>query len=338
MNKKTIGLDLGTSIVRIWTKENGIILRQPTVVSLNKTTGYVEKVGFEAKKIIGKTGGELSNVNTFCPVNDGVIAGVDETIKMLYTFFKDAGLQSVFSRPSIIVGVSDFATSVERGAVIDALFRAGAKSGGVALVREPVAAALGVGLPIDIPRGNMIVDIGSGTTQAAIFCFDRVVVSRSTNVGSRKFDEAIMSYMSSRYNINIGVNAAEATKIRIGSVIPTFNQKSEIIMGFNRIQKRPDKITVNSNIIAEALSDHSKAIIKLIKDVLMEAPPEICADIYDNGIVLTGGGSLIDGMAKMLASHLGITIKMSKAPQDDVINGIGRIITENLEQYIEYDP
>lgn len=338
MKQKIIGLDLGTSVVRIWTKENGIILKQPTVVSLNKTTGYVEKVGFDAKKIIGKTGGALSNLTTYCPVNEGVISGVDETIKMLYTYFKITGLQSIFSRPSVIVGVPDYASSVERGAVIDALFRAGAKSGGVVLVREPVAAALGVGMPIDIPRGNMIVDIGCGTTQAAIFCFDRVVVSESMSIGSKKFDEAIMAYMSEHYNINLGINAAEGTKIRIGSVIPTFNQKSEIITGFNRVQKRPDKITVNSNIIAEALSEQSKAIIGLVKSVLSKAPAEICADIYDKGIILTGGGALINGMASMITSHVNVPVKVSKSAQDDVINGIGRIITENLDQYIEYEP
>ena len=336
MGNKIIGLDLGTSIVRIWTKEKGIILRQPTVISLNKNTSGVEKVGFEAKKLIGKTGGEFSNTETFNPISGGVIVGFDETVKMLYSFFKQVGLNSVFSRPSVVVGISDLATPVDYGSVFNALFAAGAKSGGIAFVKQPVAAAIGLGIPVDIPRGSMIVDIGGGTTQVAVFCYDRIVSSRAIDTGSRKFDEAIIHYMRKHHNIQIGMNAAEATKIKIGSVIPTYNQKDHIIMGFNTVRKRPDKITVNSNVIAEAISEHSKAILNLIKGVLMELPPEICSDIYTNGIILTGGGSLIYGMANMLSSNLGVNIKISSTPQDDVIKGIGRIITEKLDQYMEF--
>lgn len=336
MNKKTIGLDLGSSYIRVWTKENGIVLREPSVVSLDKLTGKVEKVGFEAKKILGKTG--EGNVNTVCPMRDGVIAGVDETVKLLYTLFKQINLQNPFSRPSVLVAIPDYATAVERGAVMDAVYRAGACSGGVALVREPIAAALGASLQIDKPRGNMVVDVGSGTTEAVIMSLDGRVVSNTSTVASGQFDTAIIRYMHDRYDIDIGVTTAEAIKINMGSVVPTAEQKSGTLTGLNIKKRMPTKISINSNMISDAIREQSIAIVRLVKSTLEVAPPEICADILDNGITLTGGGSLIGGMVQMLQSNIGVPIKIAKDPQDAVINGLARIIDENLEKYIEYEP
>ncbi len=335
MNKKTIGLDLGSSFIRIWTRENGIVLREPSVVSIDKITGKVEKVGFEAKKLLGKTG--YGNINTVCPMRDGVIAGVDETVKLLYTLLKQINLQSPFSRPSVLVGIPEYATAVERGAVMDAVYRAGARSGGVALVREPIAAALGAGLAIDKPRGCMLVDVGSGTTESVIISLDGTVVSRTSTVASGQFDSAIMRYMHDRYDIDIGVTTAEAIKINMGSVVPTAEQKSGTLNGLNIKKRMPTKITINSNMISEAIREQSIAIVRLIKATLEVAPPEICADILDNGITLTGGGSLIGGMIQMLQTNIGVPIKIAKDPQDAVIRGIARIIEEDLDKYIEYD-
>ncbi len=335
MNKKTIGLDLGSSYIRVWTKENGIVLREPSVVSIDKTTGKVEKVGFEAKKLLGKTG--YGNINTVCPMRDGVIAGVDETVKLLYTLLRQINLQNPFSHPSVLVAIPDYATAVERGAVMDAVYRAGARSGGVSIVREPVASAIGAGLRIDKPRGCMIVDVGSGTTEALIMSLDGTVVSRSSTVASGQFDNAIIRYMHDRYDIDIGVTTAEAIKINMGSVIPTAEQKSGTLTGLNIKKRMPTKITINSNMISDAIREQSIAIVRLVKSALEVAPPEICADILDSGITLTGGGSLIGGMAQLLRSNIGVPVRIAKDPQDAVINGIARIIDEDLEQYIEYE-
>ncbi len=335
MNKKTIGLDLGSSYIRIWTKENGIILREPSVVSIDKATGKVEKVGFEAKKLLGKTG--YGNINTVCPMRDGVIAGVDETVKLLYTLLKQINMQNPFSRPSVLVGIPDYATAVERGAVMDAVYRAGARSGGVMLVREPVAAALGAGLSIEKPRGCMIVDMGSGTTESVIMSLDGTVVSRTSTVASSQLDAAIMRYMHDKYDIDIGVTTAEAIKINMGSVTPTAEQKSGTLTGLNIKKRMPTKISINSNMISDAIREQSISIVRLIKSTLEVAPPEICADILDNGITLTGGGALIGGMVQLLQNNIGVPIRIAKEPQDAVIRGIARIIDENLEHYVEYD-
>lgn len=334
MNKKTIGLDLGTSNVRIWTKEDGIILSEPCVISVDRDTGKVEKVGSEAKKLLGKS--SFTN-ETICPMRSGVIAEVDETVKLLYSFLKQVNLQNPFSRPSVLVGIPDSATAVERGAVMDAVYRAGAKSGGVYVVREPVAAAIGAGIPIDKPRGRMIVDIGSGTTEAVILSLDGVVVSNSTDVASSSFDQAIIQYMHDKFDIDIGVTMAETIKIDMGAVTPVAERKNGTLTGLNIKKRMPSKVAIDSVMISEALREQSIAIMKMIKQTLENTPPEICGDIYDNGITLTGAGSLIGGMPQFLSSQLGLKINIAKDPQNCVINGIGKIIENGFEKYIEYD-
>lgn len=335
MNKKTIGLDLGSSNVRIWTKENGIILREPCVISVNKESGKVEKIGSEAKKLLGKS--SSFGTETLCPMRNGVIAEVDETVKLIYTFLKEVNLQNPFSRPSVLVGIPDCATAVERGAVMDAVYRAGAKSGGVYVVREPVAAAIGAGLPIDKPRGSMIVDIGSGTTEAVILSLDGVVVSNSTPIASSNFDMAIAEYMHNKFDIDIGITTAEKIKIDMGAVTPVAERKNGTLTGLNIKKRMPSKVAIDSVMISEALREQSISIIKLIRSTLKTAPPEICGDIFDSGITLVGGGSMIGGMQQFLSNQLGLKINMAKDPKDCVINGIGKIIENGLDKYIEYD-
>ncbi|MBE6670390.1 MAG: rod shape-determining protein [Ruminococcaceae bacterium] len=335
MNKKTIGLDLGTSNVRIWTREDGIILREPCVISIDKESGKVEKIGAEAKKLLGKSSSYGNE--TLCPMRNGVIAEVDETVKLIYTLLKQANLQNPFSRPSVLVGIPDCATAVERGAVMDAVYRAGAKSGGVYVVREPIAAAIGAGLPIDKPRGSMLVDIGNGTTEAVILSLDGVVVSNSIPIASSNFDLAIVEYMHSKFDIDIGITTAEKIKIDMGAVTPVAERKNGNLTGLNIKKRMPSKVAIDSVMISEALREQSIAIIKLIKATLQMAPPEICGDIFDSGITLTGGGSMIGGMTQLLSTQLGLKINLAKDPLDCVINGMGKIIENGLEQYIEYD-
>lgn len=335
MNKKTIGLDLGSSNVRIWTKEEGIILREPCVISVNKESGKVEKIGSEAKKLLGKS--SSFGTETLCPMRNGVIAEVDETVKLIYTLLKEVNLQNPFSRPSVLVGIPDCATAVERGAVTDAVYRAGAKSGGVYVVREPVAAAIGAGLPIDKPRGSMIVDIGSGTTEAVILSLDGVVVSNSIPIASSNFDMAIAEYMHNKFDIDIGITTAEKIKVDMGAVTPVAERKNGTLTGLNIKKRMPSKVAIDSVMISEALREQSISIIKLIRSTLKTAPPEICGDIFDSGITLVGGGSMIGGMQQFLSNQLGLKINMAKNPQDCVINGIGRIIENGLDKYIEYD-
>ena len=335
MNKKTIGLDLGSANVRIWTRENGIVLNEPCVISVDKESGKVVNAGSEAKKLLGKTASRGST--TLCPLKNGVIAEVDETVKLIYTFLKDINLQNPFSRPSVLVGIPDCATAVERGAVMDAVYRAGAKSGGVYVVREPIAGAIGAGLPIDKPRGSMVVDIGSGTTEAVILSLDGMVVSNSIAIASSNFDAAIAEYMHSKFNIDIGLTTAEAIKINLGAVTPVAERREGTLTGLNIKEKRPQKVSIDSVMISDALREQSMAIIKLIKQTLRSAPPEICGDIFDSGITVTGGGSLIGGLQQLLSNQLGLKINIAKSPENCVIHGIGRIIENGLEQYVEYD-
>lgn len=328
-----IGLDLGSSNIRVWTPDGGIIYNEPSVVSFDRVNGGVDKIGYEAKKLLGKT--ENGSTLTVCPLREGVIAGVEETIKLIYTVLRELGLQNPFSRPSVLVGVPNYATAVERSAVAEAIYRAGARAGGVFLVREPYAAALGANLSISRPRGNMVVDIGSGTTEAMIISMDGVVVAESSSVASGQFDEAIRRYMYDRFDIDIGITTAEEIKINMGSVCPTADGKSGSLTGLNVRTRRPSKISIHSNMISDAIREHSKAIVNLLKTAIKEAPPEICADILDNGITVTGGGALIGGMAQLLHNQLSVPIHIAKNPSECVINGIGKIIQEDLEQYIE---
>ena len=328
-----IGLDLGSSNIRVWTSDGGIIYNEPSVVSYERIGGGQDKIGYEAKKLLGKT--ENGNTITVSPLREGVIAGVEETIRLIYSVFRETGIQNPFARPSVLVGVPNYATAVERSAVAEAVYRAGARAGGVYLVREPYAAALGAGLNISRPRGNMIVDIGSGTTEVMIISMDGVVVAESSPIASGQFDEAIRHYMYDRFDIDIGITTAEEIKISMGSVCPTADVRSGSLTGLNVRTRRPTKISVHSNMISDAIREQSIAIVKLIKSAIKIAPPEICADILDNGITVTGGGALIGGTAQLLRNQLSVPIKIAKNPAECVINGIGRIINEDLEQYIE---
>ncbi len=328
-----IGLDLGSSNIRVWTSEGGIIYNEPSVVSFDRVSGGVDKIGHEAKKLLGKT--ENGSTLTVCPLREGVIAGVDETIKLIYTVFRELGMQNPFSRPSVLVGVPNYATAVERSAVAEAVYRAGARAGGVFLVREPFAAALGANLSISRPRGNMVVDIGSGTTEVMIISMDGAVVAESSSIASGQFDEAIRRYMYDRFDIDIGITTAEEIKISMGSVCPTADGRSGSLTGLNVRTRRPSKISIHSNMISDAIREQSIAIVKLVKTAIKSAPPEICADILDNGITVTGGGALIGGMTQLLRNQLSVPIHIAKNPAECVINGIGRIIQEDLEQYIE---
>ena len=220
---------------------------------------------------------------------------------------------------------------------MDAVYRAGAKSGGVYVVREPIAGAIGAGIPIDKPRGNMIVDIGNGTTEAVILSLDGVVVSNSTDIASSSFDQAITQYMHDKFDIDIGITMAEKIKMDMGAVTPVAERKNGTLTGLNIKKRMPSKVAIDSIMISEALREHSIAIMKMIKQTLENTPPEICGDIYDNGITLIGGGCLIGGMAQFLSNQLGLKLNIAKDPQNCVINGIGKIIEDGLDKYIEYD-
>ncbi len=335
MNKNIIALDFGSSDIRIWTKENGLVFYEPSVVSIDNSTGKVDKYGEEAKKLVGKTAG--GNTRTVFPIRNGVIAEVDEATKMLYAIFKKLNILKVFSRPSVLVSVPESATSVEKGAIIDAVYRAGAKNGGVMLVHSPVAAALGAGIDIEKPRGNMIVDIGCEKTEAVIFSLGGKVVSKKTNIASRDFDEAIVSYMRRCFNVDIGTATAEKLKKAIGSIIPSPERRERTLKGIDANTTTPITVSVNSNMISDAIREQSQVLIRLLKDTMYQASDEINGDIGYNGITLVGGGSLIGGMTQMIRTNFGVPVRIAENPEFAVIKGLARIIEEDLVKYIEIE-
>ena len=318
---KHIGIDLGTANTIIYMKGKGIVLREPSVVAIESRGKNVVAVGAEAKLMLGKTPGSIKALR---PLKDGVIAEFDATAAMLRHFFKKVSGNTIMSRPKVIICIPYGVTEVEKRAVEDVTLEAGAQS--VALIEEPLAAAIGSGLRVADARGSMIVDIGGGTTEVAVLSYGGIVLSTSIRTAGDELDEAISAYIKRKYNVLIGDVTAETLKKNIGSAHPAFDKGTMEIRGRNLLNGLPAVLVVTSAEIREAMTDGIRTIIEGIKTTLENTPPELSSDIYDMGIALSGGGALLPGLDMLISHHTGIRTFVAKNPLDCVAHGIGRNI------------
>jgi rod shape-determining protein MreB len=319
---KDMGIDLGTANTLVYVKGKGIVLREPSVVAINNVTKKVLAVGEEAKKMIGRTPG---NIVAIRPLKDGVIADFDVTQTMLKKFIEKITSRSAFTSPRIIVCYPSGVTEVEKRAIDEATKQAGARE--VVLMEEPMAAAIGAGLPVDEPTGSMIVDIGGGTTEVAVISLDGVVTSKSLRVAGDELDQAIISYIKKEYNLMIGERTAEAVKMTLGSAFKTEEEeKSMDIKGRDLISGLPKTIVVTEGQIRDALKEPVAAIIDAIKTTLEKTPPELAADIMEKGIMLAGGGALLGGLDKLINHETHMPVHIAEFPLDCVALGAGKAL------------
>ncbi len=322
---RDIGIDLGTANTLVYVKGKGIVMREPSVVAVDVKTDTVMAVGTEAKEMIGRTPGSISAMR---PLKDGVIADFDVTAEMLKHFIRKTAHSSVFSRPRVMVCIPSGVTEVERRAVDEAARSAGAKD--VELIVEPMAAAIGAGLRVGDAAGCMVVDIGGGTSEVAVISLDDIVTSCSVRTAGDDFDEAIVSYIKKKYNLLIGERTAENIKISIGSAFPGQEESSMEVKGRNLLDGLPKNITVSSEEIREALADPVGAIVDAIRSTLENTPPELSADIIDNGIMLTGGGALLRGLDVLINRETGMPVHVADDPLDCVVNGTGKCLDRGM--------
>lgn len=324
MFSKDIGIDLGTANTLIFMKGKGIVMREPSVVAVDTRTDTVKYVGKEAKDVIGRTPGSIVAVR---PLKDGVIADFDITASMLQMFIKKAVGNTFLSKPRVVICIPSGVTEVERRAVKEASLKAGAKQ--VSIIEEPMAAAIGAGLPVGEATGSMVVDIGGGTSEVAVISLGGIVASKSVRVGGDAFDSAIIAYVKKKYNLLIGERTAEDIKINIGSAYPYEDEQNMEIKGRNLMDGLPKNIFISPSEIREALSDPVASVVDAIKSTLERTPPELSADIIDNGITLTGGGALLKGLDKLVAEETGMPVYIAEDPLDCVAKGAG-IVLDNL--------
>lgn len=318
-----IGIDLGTANTLVYVKDRGIVLREPSVVAIQQGSNRVLAVGEEAKRMLGRTPG---NIVAIRPMKAGVIADFEVTEAMLRYFIRKAHNRKWVVRPRIIISVPSGITEVEKRAVKDSATHAGARE--VYLIEEPMAAAIGVGLPVQEPAGNMIVDMGGGTTEVAIISLAGIVLSRSVRVGGDEMDEAIVQYLKRVYNLMIGERTAEEIKITIGSAYPLGEEVSMEVKGRDLVAGLPKTLTITSEEIREALQEPVSAIIEAIRITLERCPPELSSDLVDRGIVLAGGTSQLRGMDKLIAEQTGLPVHVAEDPLSAVAEGTGVVLHE----------
>lgn len=316
-----IGIDLGTASILVYVKGKGVVLKEPSVVAFDRDTNRIKAIGEEARLMLGRTPGNIVAVR---PLRQGVISDYTVTEKMLKYFIQKAVGKQRFRKPLISICVPSQVTEVERKAVEDAAFQAGARD--VKIIEEPIAAAIGAGIDIARPCGNMIVDIGGGTSDIAVISLGGTVVSASIKIAGDDFDDAIVRYMRKKHNLLIGERTAEDIKIRIGSAFPRPERVSVDVRGRNLVTGLPKTITVTSEETEEALKDTTLQIVEAVHSVLEKTPPELAADIADRGIVLTGGGSLLYGLEELIESKTGITTMTAEEPMTAVAIGTGRYV------------
>ncbi len=323
---KDMGMDLGTANSLVYVKGKGIVIREPSVVAIQKDTGQVLAVGEDAKRMIGRTPG---NIVAIRPLRDGVIADFDVTQNMIKYFINKALRGRTFLvRPRVVVGVPSGVTAVEERAVREAALQAGARE--AYLIEEPMAAAIGSGLPVHEPTGNMIVDIGGGTTEVAVISLGGVVVSRSIRIASDEMDDAIISHVKRTYNLMIGERTAEQIKIQIGTAYPVEPMETDEVRGRDLVSGLPKTVQITSVEIYKALSEPVSSIIEAIKATLEHTPPELAADIMDRGIVMAGGGSLLRGLDRLVSEETGMPVHLADEPLLAVAYGAGRVL-ENID-------
>ncbi len=322
-----VAMDLGTANTLVFVKGRGIVLNEPSVVAVDKSTGRVLAVGAEAKLMLGRTPDEINAVR---PLKDGVIADFELTEDLLREFVQRVQKHKFLVRPRIIICVPSGITEVEKRAVRDSAERAGARD--VQLVPEPIAAAIGVGLPVDTPTGNMVVDIGGGTTEIAVIALNGIVTKTSIRVGGDEMDEAVVNYAKKAYNMMIGEQTAERIKIEIGSAFPLPEEMDMEIKGRDLVRGIPRTLRVSSVEIREALQEPVGAIVNALRECLERTPPELAADIVDRGIFMTGGGALLRGLDLLMREVTNLNIRVANDPLTCVVLGAGKIL-ENIDSY-----
>ena len=320
---KEIGIDLGTANTLVYMRGKGIIIREPSVVAVDTRTDRAKYVGQEAKDVIGRTPGSIVAVR---PLKDGVIADFEITTTMLQEFIKKALKGALFTKAHVVICIPSGVTAVERRAVKEAAENAGAKK--VNIIEEPMAAAIGAGLPVSEPQGSMIVDIGGGTSEVAVISLGGIVTSRSVRVAGDAFDAAIINYIKKKYNLLIGERTAENVKIAIGSAFPMEQETEMETKGRNLLNGLPENITVTSAEIREALAEPLSNVIEAIKVTLEKTPPELAAEIIDQGITLAGGGALIRGLDRLINKETGMPVYVAETPLDCVADGTGKVLEE----------
>lgn len=323
---KDIGIDLGTANVLINVKGKGIVLNEPSVVAVDTQSGRVLAVGSEAYKMVGRT---PSNIRAIRPLKDGVIADFDMTEQMLSYFIKKLNVKGVMSKPAILICCPTNTTDIERKAIRQAAEKSG--GGDVYLEEEPKVAAVGAGLDIFQPYGNMIIDIGGGTSDIAVLSLGDIVISRSLRNAGDKLNANIANYVRQEYGLMIGERTAEKIKIEVGSVIKGHRDKEMTVRGRDVVSGLPKAITITSDETVDAMRDTMDAMIAATKEVLSETPPELASDIIDRGIVITGGGALLDGIETLFAEELTIPVVIAETPLDDVAVGSGKLL-EQIER------
>ncbi len=318
-----MGMDLGTATVLVYVKGQGIVLCEPSVVAVDKDTKEVIAIGAEAKRMLGKTPGNIVAVR---PLRNGVIADFEITEKMIRYFIRKVHNKKTFLHPRIVIGIPSGITEVERRAVRESAIQAGARE--IYLIEEPMAAAIGAGLDVSQPCGNMIVDIGGGTTEVGVISLGGMVVSRSIDIAGDEIDEAIVQYFRKRYNLFIGENTAEEIKIKIGSVFPLDEELTYEVKGRDQVTGLPKILTVTSEEIRSAILEPVNSIISVIKDALENTPAEIAADLVETGITLAGGGALLRGLDKLIHKETGLPVRIA----DETINCVVRGTVKYLEE------
>ncbi len=318
-----LAIDLGTANTLVYAKGRGIVVSEPSIVAMNKATKSIEAVGKEAKEMLGRTPG---NIVAIRPMKDGVIADFEVTEKMLQYFIKKAHNGRSWVSPRVVIGVPGEITQVERRAVEEAAYRA--KASKVYLVEEAMAAAIGAGLPITEPYGNMVVDIGGGTTDIAVISLSGIVYSRAVRVAGNELDEYIIQYIKRKYNLLIGERTAEQVKIELGSAYPLDEPISMEIKGRNLIEGVPRTITITDEEVRESLADPIATIVNAVRVALERTPPELSADIAERGIVLTGGGALLKGLDRRLMHETGVPVTLAENPLSSVVLGTGKMLDD----------
>ena len=318
-----LAIDLGTANTCVYARAKGIVVDEPSIVAINKVTGRIEAVGKDAKEMLGRTPG---NIVAIKPMKDGVIADFEITEKMLNHFIKKAHNRTVWVRPRIVIGVPSEITQVEKREVKDSAKRA--KASEVYLVEEAMAAAIGAGMPITEPSGNMIVDIGGGTTDIAVISLAGIVYSKAVKVAGNAMDESIIQYVKQKYKLLIGERTAEAIKMTVGSAFPLDDPLTMEIKGRHLIEGIPKTLTINDEEIREALAEPINKIVEAVRVALERTPPELSADIVDRGILLTGGGSMLNNLDKRLREETGLPLSMAEDPLGSVVQGAGKMLND----------
>lgn len=322
-----IGIDLGTANTLVWVRGVGIVLNEPSVVATEVSTGRILAVGMAAKEMLGRTPDEIRAVR---PLKDGVIADFEITEKLLSDFIRRVIRHRYLMKPKVVVSVPSGITEVEKRAVRDSAQSAGARE--VFLLQEPMAAAIGVGLPVDQPSGNMVIDIGGGTSEIAVIALSGIVNNMSIRIAGDEMNEAIVLYLKKNYNLLIGELTAEEIKIRIGSAAPLDREESVEIKGRDLIAGVPKTMKLSSVQVREALSEPIDAIVEAVRQSLERTPPELSSDILDRGIILTGGGALIRGLDRRLRQETNLPVNVADDPLTCVVRGTGRVL-ENMPMY-----